>query len=57
LNLLGEILTEVRDELIFERVELTDDSVLAVGLSLEPITDFGELQRSCSEARIFFDYL
>jgi len=57
LNLLGEILTEVRDELISERTELTDDGVLAGGWSLEPITDFGELQRSCPEARVFIDYL
>jgi len=43
LNVLGEILTEVLDELISERLELNDEGVLAVGLSLEPITDFGEL--------------
>jgi len=24
---------------------------------MEPVTDFGELQRSCPEARLFIDYL
>jgi len=57
LNLLGEILTEVRDELMAERRQSDEGDVLAVGLSIEPVTDFGELQRSCPKARIFIDYL
>jgi len=57
LNLLGEILTEIQDEFISESFEVNDDGVLAVGLSLEPITDFGESQRRCPEARVFIDYL
>jgi len=55
LNLLGEILTEVKDELMAERRQSDEGDVLAVGLSIEPVTDFGELQRSCPEASIFID--
>jgi len=54
---LGEILTEVRKELMAERGESDEGDVLAVGLSLEPVLDFGELQRKCPEASIFIDYL
>jgi len=57
LNLLGKILTEVRDELMAERRQPDGGDILAVGLSIEPITDFEELQRSCPEARIFIEYL
>jgi len=45
LNLLGEILTEVRDELVAERDRPHDGDVLAMGLSREPVADFGEWQR------------
>jgi len=40
-----------------ERGQSDEGDVLAVGLSIEPVTDFGELQRECPEARIFIDYL
>jgi len=56
-NLLGEILTEVRDELMANRLQSGEGDILAVGLSIKPVTDFGELQRKCPEARIFIDYL
>jgi len=56
LNLLGKILTEVRDELMVDRMQSGEGDFLAVGLSRELVTDFGELQRSCPEARIFIDY-
>jgi len=54
---LGEILTEVRDEIMAERSQSDEGDILAVGLSIEPVTDFGELQRKCPEARTFIDYL
>jgi len=46
-NWLGEILTEVRDEFMAEHGLPEEGNVLAVGLSIEPVTDFGELQRKC----------
>jgi len=46
LNWLGEILTEVRDELMAEHEKSEEGDVLAVGLFIEPVTDFGELQRN-----------
>jgi len=50
-------LTEVRDELMFERMQSDEGDILTVGLSLDPVTDFGELQRNCLEARIFINNL
>jgi len=40
-----------------ERGQSDNGDVLAVGLSIEPVADFGELQRECPECRIFVDYL
>jgi len=40
-----------------ERGQSEEGDVLAVGLSLEPVTDFGELQRKCPKASIFIEYL
>jgi len=57
LNLLGKILTEVRDEIMADRLQSGEGDILAVGLSIEPVMDFGELQRKCPEARIFINYL
>jgi len=57
LNWLGEILTEVRDELMAKCGLSEEGDVLAVGLSIEPVTDFGELQCKCPEASIFIKYL
>jgi len=57
LNFLGEILTEIRDELMADRRQSDEGDILAVGLSIKPVTDFGELQCSCPEAPIFIDYL
>jgi len=54
---LGEILTEVREKLMAERGLSKEGDVLAAGLSIEPVTDFGELQRKCPEASIFINYL
>jgi len=54
---MGEILTEVKDELMAERVKSDEGDVLAVGLFLEPVTDFGELQLKCPEVSIFIEYL
>jgi len=54
---LGEILTEVRDEKMAEGSQSDEGDILAVGLSIEPVMDFLELQRSCPEARIFIDNL
>jgi len=56
LNWLEEILREVRDELMAARGLSEEGDVLAVGLFIEPVTDFGELQRKCPEASIFIDY-
>jgi len=53
LNLLGEILTEVRDELVADRLKSVEGDILEVGLSLEPVTDFRELHRGCPETRIY----
>jgi len=55
--LLGQILTEVRDEVMAERAQGTEDGILAVGLSIDPVPDYGELQRKCPEANIFIEYL
>jgi len=38
-------------------MQSSDESILTIGLSLEPITDFWVLQLCCPEARIFIDYL
>jgi len=38
-------------------MQFIDEIILLVGLSPEPITDFGVLQRSCPEARIFINNL
>jgi len=56
LNLLGEILTEVGDEFMSDRMQSDEGNILAVGLTLDPVTDFEELQRKCPVARIFIDY-
>jgi len=55
--LLGKILTEVQDELMAERGPSDDGDVLAVGLSIEPVANFGELQRKCPESCISIEYL
>jgi len=77
--LLGEILTEVREELMSDEdlksygneVNMEGDvlgssqtgrnvdcsHVFTVGLSLNPETDFGELQRKFPESNIFIEYL
>jgi len=56
MNLLGEILTEVRDKLMSDEiVETTEETkgqecshLLSVGLSISPVTVFGLLQRKLS---------
>jgi len=59
MNLLGEILTDIRDELILvEQVESSTETkevikhIKIVGMSLDPVAEFGELQRKCPETNI-----
>jgi len=64
LNLLIEILTEIREESIsneqVESVIETDkasEHITTVGMSLDPVADFGDLQRKCLEKNILIEYL
>jgi len=64
LNLLGKILTDIREELIsdeqVESVIETDEAsehIKTVGMSLEPVADFEELKRKCPETNILIGYL
>jgi len=65
INLLGEILTEVKEEMMLDDTlklsgstgNLESSHISPLGRSLDPETDFGELQRKCPETNIFIDYL
>jgi len=57
-------LTDIRQELLsdehVESVIETDEKsehIKTVGMSLDPVADFGELQRKCPETNILIEYL
>jgi len=65
-NLLGEILTEIREEFLLrgnpdqDEVDLIDSKdyqILTIRLSLGPETEFRTLQRKCPETRNFIEFL
>jgi len=64
LNLLGKILTDIRDELMTDELsesqintDQEDSHIKTVGLSLDPVADFGTMQRKCLETNILIEYL
>jgi len=63
LNLLGEMQMDIREELISYELsdsqidtDREDEHITTVGLSLDPVADFGALQRKCPETNILIEY-